>query len=67
MLQKLSISDECFVFHQRFLKSKCKKLFSTLIIMRNVSCASNPHIRKISDESCDTEDWSKLHFTIVYT
>ena len=24
----------------------------------NVSCASNHHIRMISEGSCDTEDWS---------
>jgi len=31
---------------------------STLIIIRNVSWASNHHIRGISEGSCDTEDWS---------
>jgi len=37
----------------------------------NVSCAANPHIRVISEGTCDTEDWkfsfdhrNKLHFTI---
>jgi len=29
-----------------------------LIIIRNVSSAANPHIRLISEGSCDTEDWS---------
>ncbi len=29
--------------------------FSTLIIIRNVSCAANQHIRMISEGSCDTE------------
>ncbi len=33
-------------------------MFSTLIIIRNVSLAVNQHIRKISEGSCDTEDWS---------
>jgi len=31
---------------------------STLIIIRNVSRASNHHIRLISEGSCDTKDWS---------
>ncbi len=26
--------------------------------IRNVSCATNQHIRMISEGSCDTEDWS---------
>jgi len=51
-------------------------MFSTWIIIRNVSRAANHHIRLISDGSCDTEDWSndaknsvlhhrnKLHFKI---
>ncbi len=34
------------------------QLFSTLIIIRNVSRAANRHIRMISEGSCDTEDWS---------
>ncbi len=34
------------------------QLFSTLIIIRNVSWAANQHIRMISEGSCDTEDWS---------
>jgi len=29
-----------------------------LIIIINVSLASNHHIRMISEGSCDTEDWS---------
>ncbi len=28
------------------------------LIIRNVSWAANQHIRKISEGSCDTEDWS---------
>ncbi len=34
------------------------QLFSTLIIIRNVSWAANQNIKMISEESCDTEDWS---------
>ncbi len=34
------------------------KLFSTLIIFRNVSWAATQYIRIISEGSCDTEDWS---------
>ncbi len=34
---------------------KILELFSTLIIIRNVS---NQHIRIISDGSCDTDYWS---------
>ncbi len=58
--------------HQRILK-KCitisseilygsVQLFSTLIIIRNVSCAENQHIRMISDSegSRDTEDSSMM-------
>ncbi len=33
----------------------------TMVIIRNVSWASNQHIRMISEWSCDTEDW-KSHF-----
>jgi len=33
-------------------------MFSTLIIVRHVSCSLNQHIRLISEGSCDTEDWS---------
>ncbi len=55
-------------------------MFSTLIIIRNVSWTASHHIRLdlyyISEGSCDTEDWSndaensalhhrhKLHFNI---
>ncbi len=31
---------------------------TTFIIIRNVSWAAYQHIRMISEESCDTEDWS---------
>ncbi len=37
---------------------KFKMLFSTLIIIGNVSWAANQHIRMISGGSCATEDWS---------
>ncbi len=39
-------------------KHEAAQLFSTLIIIRNVSCAANQHIRMISEGSCNTEDWS---------
>ncbi len=35
-----------------------KNLFLTLIIIRHIYWAANQHIRMISEESCDTEDWS---------
>ncbi len=44
--------------YDRFHKNKKQQLFSTLIIIRNVSWAANQHIRMISEGSCDTEDWS---------
>ncbi len=43
------------VFPQNYWAAQ---LFSTLIIIRNVSGAANHHIRMISEGSCDTEDWS---------
>jgi len=64
MLQNISISSKCFSFkHWRNpspypQKYQAAQLFSTLIIIRNVSRASNQDIRMISDGSCDTEDWS---------
>ncbi len=39
-------------------KYSAAQLFSSLIIIRNVSWAANQHIRMISGGSCDTEDWS---------
>ncbi len=39
-------------------KYEAAQLFSTLILIRNVSWAANQHIRMISEGSCDTEDWS---------
>ncbi len=48
-------------------------LFWTMIILRNVSWAANQHIRKISEGSCDNEDWSNdaensalIHFLLKY-
>ncbi len=38
-------------------KYEAAQLFSTLIIIRNVSWAANQHIRMISEDH-DTEDWS---------
>jgi len=32
--------------------------FSITIDYENISQAENQHIRMISEESCDTEDWS---------
>ncbi len=34
------------------------KKYETAQLFRNVSSASNQHIRMISEGSCDTEDWS---------
>ncbi len=39
-------------------KYEAAQLYSTLIIIGNVSWAANHHIRIISEGSCDTEDWS---------
>ncbi len=70
-IMKYSILNKCCSFKlsipQRILKNKTNQftqkyeaaqLFSTLIIIRNVFWAANQHIRMISEESCDTEDWS---------
>ncbi len=49
------------------------ELFSTLIIIRNISRAAKQYFQKISEGSCDTEDcdenkflhhMNKLHFKI---
>ncbi len=50
-----SMEEKCIMVSTKIL---CSTTFSTLIIKRNVSCATNQHIRMISEESCDTEDWS---------
>ncbi len=44
---------------KKVLQQKCEaaQLFSTLLIIRNVSWAANQHIRMISEGSCDAEDW----------
>ncbi len=41
-------------FHKKIKQKK----FSALIILINVSRAANQHIKIISGESCNTEDWS---------
>ncbi len=65
------IQQRCIKLTQKY---EAAQLFSTLIIIRNVS--ANQHIRMISEGSCDTEDWSndaensalhhryKLHFGV---
>ncbi len=71
MLQKISISNNCFwtFYSLKNPEQKCitvsTKILSstivnnkTLIIIRNVSWAANQYIRLISEGSCDTEDWS---------
>jgi len=76
MLQKIRFKINV---HQNILKNKMlhdfhknMRLFSTLLIIINISWASDPHIRVIPEGSCDTVDWSndaenprnKLHFNI---
>ncbi len=34
---------------------------TTLFNIENIYWAANWHIRMISEWSCDTEDWSKIH------
>jgi len=61
---KDSISIKCcsseLSIHQRILKEnmyhRFYKKLSTLIIIITVSWSSDPHIRVISEGSCDTED-----------
>jgi len=52
-------------FHRNLLQHNCQ------LIIITVCWSSDPHIRVISEGSCDTENWSnddkfknKLHFTI---
>ncbi len=45
-------------------KYSAVQLFSALIIMRNVSSATNHHIRMISEGSCDPEDGRTYNFSI---
>ncbi len=59
-------------------KYQSAQLFSTLLIIINVSWAADQHNRMISEGSCDTEDWSnvaensalnqknKLHFKNIF-
>jgi len=59
-----NISNKCcslIFMHQIkfFQKYEAVQLFSKLIIIRNVCWASKRHIIMISEESCDTKDWSK--------
>jgi len=58
-------SFELFI-HQRIMKQnvslfqqtyKAVQLFSTFIIIRNVSWAPNQHFRKIAEGSYDPKDW----------
>ncbi len=46
------------MYHKFPQKHEAAQLFSSLIIIRNVPWAANQYIRMISEESCDTEDWS---------
>ncbi len=48
MLQKISISNKCCSFE--LSKYWAAQLFSTLIMIRNVSWAANQHIRMISED-----------------
>jgi len=89
MLQKISMSRfmyynlwsmyfYVFLWNKRIIVSikKAAQLFSTLVVIRNVSWAANQHIRMISEVSLDTEDWSddaqlchhrnKLNFKIYF-
>ncbi len=59
MLSFFSYSSKNPDMYKAFRKKYyAAQLFSTLIIIRNVSWAPNQHIRMISEGSCDTEDWS---------
>jgi len=59
MLQKIIISNKSCTFerskHQR--KKMDHGFHATRIIMRSVSWGENKHIRRISEGSCDTEEW----------
>ncbi len=84
MLQNIYISNKCCFRKEKEnvsqfpQKYEAAQLFSTQIIIRNVSSESDQYIRMISEGSCDTEDWSndaensaahhrnKLHFNIYY-
>ncbi len=47
--------EKIYQFPQKY---EAAQMFSTFIIIINVSCAANQHIRMISERSRDTEDWS---------
>ncbi len=46
------------MYHGFYKNMKQLNCFLTLLIIINVCCAANQHIRMISEGSCDTEDWS---------
>ncbi len=69
IFQRVNISDETFGLSVQWTlelwevspilyNDYVAQLFSTLVIIRNVSWAANQHIRVISEGSRDTEDWS---------
>jgi len=75
------LKQNTFIKKISFYKNIKQKLISTqhnnIISIVNISCAPNKHIKMISEESNDTEDWSndaensllryhrnKLHFNI---
>jgi len=72
IIKEVTAINKCCSFelsiHQRFLKiyfhhsfhTPEAQLFSTLIIIINVSWSSDPHIRVICEGSCDTKDWNSL-------
>ncbi len=43
-----------------------QQLFSAFMKIINVSWAAKQHIRMISEESCDTEDWRKINDILQY-
>ncbi len=69
MLQIIFISSKYWSFEHSFHHSwkENTKLFNC-DIRKNISWAPNRHIRMISEESCDTEDWSKQlrYFQLEY-
>ncbi len=60
MLQNILLQINALLLNFLFIKNPGKKLsaklFSTLIIIRNIYWATNKHIRMISEGLCDTED-----------
>ncbi len=53
--EKKSWKIKCITLSTKMFSTQ---LFSTLLIIRNVSWAANQYIIMISEGSCDTEDWS---------